>query len=210
MKFSKLGYITALFLSSLMIAGCESPVMKDMQKLGGFSNNEAAPLFSGYTCCNLRNESGGDWISELNYAHWPMIKLGTPATVTGYGRYRAYLDMSGKPMRLGQDYTRDAMTLEEYAKRIIVAEDPRIKLATYPRRIQDAILLGKVMKGMTKEQVIMSVGYPLTQENPDMNAPMWRMWTDSLSEYQLMWSKSGRVKAITADPVTKNLIVYKP
>ena len=125
-------------------------------------------------------------------------------------RYRAYLDMSGKQMRLGQDYTRDAMTLEEYAKRIIVAEDPRIKLATYPRRIQDAILLGKVMKGMTKEQVIMSVGYPLTQENPDMNAPMWRMWTDSLSEYRLMWRKSGKVKTITEDPVTRNLIVYKP
>jgi len=66
------------------------------------------------------------------------------------------------------------------------------------------------MKGMTKEQVVMSVGYPLTQENPDMNAPTWRMWTNSLSEYQLMWSKSGKVKTITADPVTKNLIAYKP
>jgi len=201
MKFSKYRFIAALVLCSLMIMGCEST---------GSSDRNMTPLITGYTCCNLRNESDGDWISELNYVDWPMIKLGTPASVTGYGRYRAYLDMSGKPMRLGQDYTRDDLTLEQYVKRIIVVEDPAIKLATYPKKIQDAILLGKVMKGMTKEQVIMSVGYPLTQENPDMDAPMWRMWIDSFSEYQLMWDKNGTVKDIMASPVIKNLIVYEP
>lgn len=63
---------------------------------------------------------------------------------------------------------------------------------------------------MTREQVIMSVGYPLTQENPDMNAPVWRMWIDSFMEYQLMWDENGEVKTIKADSVTKSLIVYRP
>ncbi len=204
MKLSKYGYIAVLVLSSLLVAGCESPA----GKMGAGGND--VPLVSGYTCCNLRHEGGGDWISELNYVDWQMIPLGTPVSVTGYGRNRAHIDLAGKPMRLGQDYTREDLTLEQYVKRVVVDEDPGIKLAAYPSKIQDAIILGKVMNGMTKEQVIMSVGYPLTQENPDMNAPLWRMWIDSFREYQLMWDDNGKVKDVIADPVTKSLIVYKP
>lgn len=205
MKFSKYGCIAALILSSVIVMGCESPGGKM-----GSSDKDAAPAISGYTCCNLRHEGGGDWISELSYVGWKMIPLGTPASVVSYGRYRAHIDLGGKPMRLGQDYTRDALTLEQYVRRVIVSEDPKIKLATYPKQIQDAIKLSKVMNGMTKEQVIMSVGYPLTQENPDMNAPLWRMWIDSFSEYQLMWDGNGRVKDIMANPAIKNAIMYQP
>ena len=92
-------------------------------------------------------------------------------------------------------------------RRMIVSEDPNIKLATFPKEIQNAIKAGKVMNGMTKEQVIMSVGYPLTEENPTMDAPLWRMWIDSFSEYQLLWNEKGEVKDIVTDPVTKNLII---
>jgi len=202
MKIRNLGFIVILMLSSLLIAGCSSTGIPG-------STNENIPLISGYTCCNLRHEDGGDWISELTYIKWKMIPLGTPASVTEYGRYRAHVNLGGKPMRLGQDYTRKSLSLEQYARRIIVPEDPNIKLATFPKEIQNAIKVGKVMNGMTKEQVIMSVGYPLTEENPTMDAPLWRMWIDSFSEYQLLWNENGQVKDIVADPVTKNLIVYQ-
>lgn len=200
----KQNFAAILILSSLMVEGCDSTGGKF-----GSNANEAIPLFSGYTCCNLRHEGGGDWISELSYINWRMIPLGTPASVTQYGRYRAHVVLDGKPMRLGQDYTRNALSLEQYVKRIIVQEDPSIKLATFPKEIQDAIMLGKVMQGMSKEQVIMSVGYPLTDENPSMDAPLWRMWTDSFSEYQLIWDSNGKVKDIMADSMIKNLIVHK-
>ena len=55
----------------------------------------------------------------------------------------------------------------------------------------------------------MSVGYPLTEENPTMDAPLWRMWIDSFSEYQLLWNENGQIKDIVTDPVTKSLIVYQ-
>jgi len=196
--------IVILIFGYLLLGGCDSTGIRP-----GNNTNETIPLISGYTCCNLRHEGGGDWISELNYIHWKMIPLGTPATVTQYGRNRAHLDMEGKPMRLGQDYSRNALSLEEYVRRMIVPEDPRIKLATYPPDIQEAIALGKLMLGMSKEQVIMSVGYPLPDENPDMNAKLWRMWTDSFSEYQLIWDNNDRIKEIVGDTMLKNVILYK-
>lgn len=202
MKIRNHGFIVILMLGSMLITGCSSIGMQG-------NNNENIPLISGYTCCNLRHEDGGDWISELTYIQWKMIPLGTPASVTEYGRLRAHVNLGGKPMRLGQDYTRKSLSLEQYVKRIIVPEDPNIKLATFPMETQNAIKLGKVMNGMTKEQVIMSVGYPLTDENPTMDAPLWRMWIDSFSEYQLLWNENGQVKDIVANPITKKLIVYQ-
>ncbi|MEK7779689.1 MAG: hypothetical protein AAB293_06450 [Pseudomonadota bacterium] len=202
MKIKNLGFIVIILLSSIIIMGCSSTGIPG-------NSNENIPLISGYTCCNLRSEDGGDWISELNYIRWKMIPLGTPVSVTGYGRHRFHVNLGGKPMRIGQDYTRKSLSLEQYVRRIIAPEDPNIKLATFPKEIQNAIKLGKVMKGMTKEQVIMSVGYPLTEENPTMDAPLWRMWIDSFSEYQLLWNENGQIKDIVADSVTKNLIVYQ-
>lgn len=200
MKINNLVFITIILLNSMIIAGCGST------RISG-NSNENIPLISGYTCCNLRSE--GDWISELNYIKWGMIPLGTPASVTEYGRYRSHVNLGGKPMRIGQDYTRNSLSLEQYIRRIIVPDNPNIKLATFPKEVQNAIKLGKVMKGMTKEQVIMSVGYPLTEENPTMDAPLWRMWIDSFSEYQLLWNENGQIKDIVTDPVTKSLIVYQ-
>ncbi|MBN8517867.1 MAG: hypothetical protein J5X22_18755 [Candidatus Accumulibacter sp.] len=200
---SKKSVQVSAMLAAVALAGCQT---------GGSDTSEsksAAPLLSGYTCCNLRHEAGSDWINELNYVGWPMIPLGTQASITSYGRQRAAVTIGGKPMRIGQDYTREQLSLEQYMARWIVPRDPKIKLATFPANIQASIKAGKVMKGMTREQVIMSVGYPLTQENPVLDAPMWRMWMSSFGEYQLMWGSDGKVKDIIGDPLTKNMIVQQ-
>lgn len=208
MQTSRRLFLVAAVLAAGAMAGCES--IGGGGGASGTAAKSAAPLLSGYTCCNMRYEAGGDWINELNYVGWPMIPLGTEAAVTKYGRNRASVTLGGKPMRIGQDYTREQLSLEQYMARWIVAEDPKVKLATYPASVQAAIKAAKVMNGMTREQVIMSVGYPLTQENPVLDAPMWRMWVSSFGEYQLMWDNDGKVKDIIADPVTKNMIVHAP
>lgn len=185
----------ASLLGLLWLAGC--------QQTGGTTK---APLAQGFTCCNFHHE--GDWISDSNYVALPMIPAGTPAKVTGYGRHRAYVEIDGKKMRLGHDYGREQESLEQWTAKMIVATDPKQRLAGYPKTIQDAIRAGKVAVGMTREQVIMAVGYPLTSENPSLDAPIWRMWVSSFGEYQLIWGADGKVKSIAGDPLTKNLIVF--
>lgn len=165
-------------------------------------------LPQGYTCCNFHHED--DWISDTNYATLPMIPLGTPAKVVSYGRYRVHTEMGGKKMRLGLDYGRKQQSLQEWAAKMIVPDDPKVKLATYPPQVQDAIKRGQLSVGMTKEQVIMSVGYPLANENPSMDASVWRMWVSSFGEYQLLWDREGKVKEIVSDSLSKNIIEYRP
>jgi len=139
----------------------------------------------------------------------PMIPAGTPVEVLNYGRHRAYVKVDGKPMRLGHDYGRDQESLEAWVNKIVINSDPRGRIATYPPPVQAAIREGKVMVGMTREQAITSIGYPLTSENVSLDAPMWRIWRSSHGEYQLNFGADGRIKSVTGDDSVTTLVIYQ-
>jgi hypothetical protein len=159
----------------------------------------------GYLCCNMRTDGG--WISDANYAEngKQIIKLGTPMTVTGYGRYRVHVLLDGKKQDLGNDYSRD-LDLLTFAKRYLVTEDPAKKLAHFPPKIRKAIENAQVTPGMTREQVFMSLGYPISSENPKLDARLLRYWRSSFAEFQLIFD-GDRLKQIDTDPQTRNLVV---
>ena len=162
----------------------------------------------GFACCVLHYSR--DWINDGNYAELPMIPAGTPIEVLSYGSNRAYVKVDGKPMRLGHDYGRDQESLEAWVGKIVVNEDPRPRIATYPPPVQEAIRQGRVMVGMTREQAITSIGYPLTSENVSLEAPMWRIWRSSHGEYDLNFGADGRIKSITGDDGVTSLAIYQP
>ena len=164
--------------------------------------------FKGYACCNLHYEK--DWINDGNYASLPSIPAGTPISVLSFGRHRANADVNGKKMRLGHDYGREQESLEQWLHKIVVDTDPTAKIASFPKDVQAAIHEGRVMAGMTREQVIIAIGYPLTSENASLDAPIWRHWVSSFEEYQLVWGPDGRIKEITAPEMVRNQIVYMP
>jgi hypothetical protein len=173
----------------------------------GATGPETLPR-QGFACCDLHYSR--DWINDGNYAELPMIAAGTPVEVLSYGSNRAYVKVDGKPMRLGHDYGRDQETLQVWVGKIVVSDDPRPRIATYAPTVQAAIREGKVMAGMTREQAITSIGYPLTSENGSLNDPVWRIWRSSRGEYQLNFGPDGRVKSITGDDSVTKLVTYQP
>ena len=166
----------------------------------------AQPKYDGFLCCNLRTD--GSWITDINYQEQgkTLIPAGTPVKITGYGRYRVRVEIDGKKQAIGNDYSRD-MKMEDFAQRYVVTEDPSAKLASYPADIQAAIKAAKVKPSMTREQVLMAVGYPVSSENPDLNANLWRFWLSSFAEFQVLFGDDGTVKDIVTDTQTKNLVV---
>ncbi|CAI8874918.1 outer membrane protein assembly factor BamE [Methylococcus capsulatus] len=170
-------------------------------------DSNAPALRTGYTCCKLHFED--DWISDGNYGENPFIAAGTPVKVYGYSGDRAYAEVGGRKMRLGHDYGRKEETLQQWIEKIVVTKDPKIPLAAFPPEVREAIRAGKVSEGMTKEQVILAVGYPPTSETPSLDAPVWNYWLSSFDRYQLIWDKRGRMR-VSADPGVKARVVYSP
>jgi hypothetical protein len=169
-----------------------------------FSVAEDKP--AGFLCCNMRSD--GSWISDINYDEngKKVIPVGTPIKVTGYGHYRVKVDINGKSQAIGNDYSRD-LSQEDFAKRYVVADDPAVKIAGFPKKIQDAIAQGRLVLGMTREQVLMSVGYPVSSENHHLEDKTWRFWINSFQEFRVRFDDSGRVTDVEGDADAKSKIL---
>ena len=160
----------------------------------------------GFLCCNMRTD--GKWISDINYAEngKRVIPAGTPVKATGFGRSRVFIETPDGRQAIGNDYSRD-LDMSAFAQRYIVADDPKRKIAGYSPKIRSAIQSQRVTPGMTREQVLMAVGYPVSSETPHLDAKVWRFWLGSFSEFQVVFGADDRVRDITTDPQTRNRVV---
>lgn len=163
------------------------------------SSGTGRPVYvrSGYTCCNLHYS--GDWISDSNLGQLLFVPAGTPISVKSIWAYRAYVDVTGQSMRLGLDYGRSVETTEQWVNKLVVLEDPKKRIATFAPAVQAAIEAGRLMIGMTKEQVIMAVGYPQTDETPRLDAQYWRYWWSPYASYTVHWT-NNKVRKIEGPP----------
>ena len=139
-----------------------------------------------------------------------MIPAGTPVTVLGYGKNRANIDVGGKPMRLGHDEGRDQESLDAWVNKVIINDDPRPRIASYPAAMQAAIKAGKVVRGMSRDQALVSVGYPITSKTKSVDEPVWKMWNSRRGEFDLNFGADGRITTITGDGDVTSQVIFIP
>jgi hypothetical protein len=160
-----------------------------------------------FTCCNLHYED--DWISDGNWTTLPFIPAGARIAVKEYGRHRASVFIDGRPMRIGHDYGRDQESKEQFVAKLMVKEDPKARISGFDKETQAAIRAGKVMLGMTKEQVIMSLGYPRTDLTRSLGLDEWTYSTYENDTYVVIWDSDERVKEVdTASRAVRRAVVY--
>jgi hypothetical protein len=177
-----------------------------LQIEGTVHPNDKEPLFAGYTCCNLHFD--GDWVSDLNYSGQTRIPAGSPIKIVDYGRWRLITEVEGKKIRIGLDYGRRQETLAQFARKLTVDKDLRFRLAAFPPIVQDAIRAAKVLPGMSKEQVLMAVGFPARHETPSVSNPDWKFWHTSRIPYTVHFDERGRVKDVEIDPEHRAKVVF--
>lgn len=205
-SFGRFFGLTVAGCLALALTACKSNESKPEDDKPATEAKKVVGVRTGYACCNLHYS--GDWISDSNLAQLPFIPAGTPITVKKIEGDRAYIDVEGKAMRLGHDFGRAEETMEEWINKTVVLEDPKPKIARFSPAVRNAIAKSQLMKGMTKEQVIISVGYPQTNENPRLDGPYWRYWWSSFGPYYVYWSK-GSVSKIDGHSETVGYMTYK-
>lgn len=144
----------------------------------------------GFLCCNLHTD--GTWASDSNYrdSNKKLLPAGTRVVPIDFGRNRINVEMDGIRQSIGNDYSRD-LSPEQFAARWIVRANPRGRLAKWSDEIRSAVRQSKVMRGMTRAQVQMSLGYPTTSYTPNLNLSTWRYRTSSRGEFQVLFGAMG-------------------
>jgi len=179
------------------------------------------PELSGYTCCNFhydrdRRSAGSTrrlvdryWISDANWSSLPMIPAGTPIRTKSYSRYSVKVDVDvayTQEMVLGLDFGRD-QNIAIWVRKMIVPEDPRSRIRSWSEPVRRAVSAGKVAIGMTREQVIVSLGYPPAHETPSLDRDHWKYWYGTFDSFVVVWDEQGRVKDVDAHPPTRSAVL---
>jgi len=55
---------------------------------------------------------------------------------------------------------------------------------------------GKVLKGMTKDGVILAIGHPPAHVTPSLKADVWKYWSNRFNTFNVVFDKKGRVKRV--------------
>ncbi len=161
---------------------------------------------TSFACCNLRYDDG--WIGDDTYTGMPFVPAGARIRFLEWGRNRANVLIDGRKMSIGVDLTK--MTREQFAKMTIVDENPSTRIDTWPAEVQAAVRGGKVMPGMTREQVIVALGYPRLDAGRTLEAQEWTYWLAEREEFSIVWGEDGRVKAVEAATRIKQQVMPRP
>ena len=147
-----------------------------------------------YTCCNIHYEK--DTISDVNYLVGTMIPYGTRVQILEVRKNSVKFQATGQPpLTLVLKYGKN-LSMDQYLDRIFLAADPHAKLRAdvpparlkkvpdrtkrpvdqVPDKTKKLIDEGTVDVGMTRDQVLMSLGYPPAHRTPSLDAPAWTYW----------------------------------
>jgi hypothetical protein len=193
------GRIRVVALATVVVAaaGCKGPAVPSPL------TNETR-----YLCCNLHYEKTK--INDGNYGVGAVIPVGTPVTIQEVRRNQVtFVPQGHPPITLAYRYGKKALPFDEYLNRLFVAEDPRLRLpravaerppargkkgkaraeAPSPKaeKLRQNIEHGVVEVGMTRDQVLMAIGYPPAHQTPSLQSPVWTYWQNAWVSYQIQF-----------------------
>lgn len=163
---------------------------------------------AAYTATNLRYE--GDWISEAPSLDQGVIPVGSRLKVVEYGKDRARVLIDGKKMRMGIDHAPpDKETIRQFVARATTAQDPRPLVNGYPKEVRDAVYAGRVVKGMSKEQVLVALGRPRVEFVPDLSSKEWAYTVPSNETIYLMFDEGGVLREVDGSRKARGLLLHE-
>lgn len=148
-----------------------------------------------YLCCNMR--VGNDWLSDINYDEEGMTVMpyGTPVKILEVSRNRVRIEINGKAYKFGNDYSRK-IGMPAFIERYLLVADPRPAQQGLPEAMRRVIESFAVVPGMTREQVLLAVAYPIADETPDLKADVWKYWSSSSVQHDVKFDQQGVVKEV--------------
>lgn len=158
-----------------------------------------------FTCCNLHYD--GDWISDANWATAPMIPAGARIKVLEVKSDRAHVLIEGRPFRIGQEYGQKLEKIQALLAKLLVSQDPRPIADAYPAAVKAALAQGKLRLGLSKPQVLMSMGPPRVDLTPSMDASAWTYFSFDEEPLQVRFGPDGLVDGFEGGDKVKALLV---
>lgn len=183
-----------LVLLTAALAGCTGPVVQ-------------SPLTgqTRYLCCNLHYEK--TTMSDVNYLTGTLVPAGTSVQIIQVRSNAVTFQPQGQPpLTLKYEFGPKAgVPFSTFLDRLFVTTDPMTRLSrAEPARgrrgrkgsakaapsssVRELIERGAVEPGMTRAQVLMSLGHPPAHRTPSLEGDEWHYWRNRWDQFSVVFS----------------------
>jgi hypothetical protein len=151
-----------------------------------------------YTCCNLHYQASD--INDANYWVGHTLPAGTPVRIQKLAKDSVTFTTGDQQLTLTQEHGAKLEPFSQYLDKVLTASDPRPRIGAYPPAVRRAIDKARVERGMTRDQVILSLGYPPAHRTPSLNEREWTYWYNRWVTYKVVFGDSGKVVDVVGRP----------
>ena len=138
-----------------------------------------------YTRYNFMFERGKH--ATTNYWRGELVPLNTEVTLVSVGGKKMVLDMDGVRVTFVNARKHTQRGTEKIASELL--SPTKIPLERLPEELREDILSGVMRLGMTKEQVLMTRGYPPRHKTSSIKANTWVYWSNKFVKRSLVFRK---------------------
>lgn len=177
----------ALLALAAALASCAAKVAPEV-----LQQWQATPR---YTCCNIHYENPAK-IADANYYVGATLPLGSQVVIESMSDEWVTFRVGATSYSVRHAYGTEQESGEQFFAKLLVEQDPTLRLATFSPAVQEAIRDSRVEVGMTREEVLMSLGYPPTHRTPSLEASSWTYWYNRWVTYQVNFGADGRVTSV--------------
>jgi hypothetical protein len=151
-----------------------------------------------FTCCNIHYED--EEVSDANYWVGKRVPPGSLLRIDEVAADSVTILTENARLKLTHEYGGGAESFQKYLDKLLLKEDPRPRIAAFPKAVQRAIENSKVERGMTREQVIFSLGHPPAHRTPSLDSPEWTYWYNRWVTYKVVFDDAGKVADVVGRP----------
>src|SRR5262245_2070569 len=184
----------------LLLLGLGVVVVAGLGGCGGASGGRPVPssrvgqVF--FLCCNLRYDPRKPEITDTIAAQGTLVPFATRVEVQKVTRDSVVFAPAGHPA-ITLDYEHGGkLPFDTYLSRLFVTADPRLKLKKVPARQVKQVEKAMIVPGMSRDQVLLAVGYPPASRTPSLEAASWSYGDGSGSDVFTVYFDGNRVSSV--------------
>lgn len=136
------------------------------------------------------NSRGTNQVIGTNYNVGVHVPVNTKVVVTGTARNGIVVNVNGTPVTIYNISKYTGLDNGAFFDRML-GKQP-VSLEKFSKAERNAIAKGAIVKGMSKDAVILSRGYPPSHATPSLDAERWRYWKNRWATMYVVF-KDGKV-----------------
>jgi hypothetical protein len=149
-----------------------------------------------FLCCNLRYDPKRPEITDTIAAQGTLVPFATRVEVQKVMRDSVVFTPAGHPaITLAYEHG-GRVPFDTFLSRLFVTEDPRLKLKKVPARQVKQVEKATIAPGMSRDQVLLAVGYPPADRTPALEATTWSYGDGGGSDAFVVYFDGDRVSSV--------------